>query len=291
MSKNALRSPLKVLAATSVAIFSLLTVFTSTAAWFDSRRTLNNGANQMEVNVVGDLDTIDIYRPTTATVEEYVFGSTPIQTIHVKDWDSGMAVFEYKNAGDSSYSPYTTDAAVNMNPTITIGGESLPDPFSPLSPYHPLMMVFTYRSEVNAAQDKVKISAETSHNFLTPSKTPTGEALAAETILSAGNPLSSFIRTYSKGYDANTSVPLTYTASALEDSSMQKGSFATLNGNDVPTFNSSPVFYTKNTGNIKKVAVIFEYYIDVIEYIYSYHLTNAVLENTITTVCDWSLYV
>lgn len=291
MNKKALKSPLKILAATSVTIFSLLSVFTSTAAWFDSQRNLKNGANEMAVSVTGDLESINIYRATTADVNGYAFNPVPTQTI-IAEWTGGEPVFKYKNAGDAEYSDYTSSAKITMNPNVIIDNVSMEDPFSPLSPYHPLMLVIEYREEIDASEKKVKISAETNKNFLTPAKSVTNVNLPAETIAATGNPMSSFIKTYSKGYDKDDEVDFSFTSSTLESSSsIQKSSFATLNGDQLPTFNSSPVFFTDNQNQIKKVALILEYNIEVIEYIYYYHLGESILDNTITAICDWSLMI
>jgi|GEM_PF-2155540 len=294
MSKRVLRSPLKLLAATSVAIFSLLAVFTSTAAWFDSQRSLNNGANQMEINVAGPLEKIDVYRAETANVDGYEFASTPIQEILVSDWIGGDAVFGYKNSGDSSYHTYDDSKdALTMNPSVLVDGEPFADPFSPLSPYHPLMMVFTYRETIDASEERVKIYAETDHNFIEDSiaPAPSNELLAGEGIKADGNPLSSFIRTYSKGYDENTNVPFTYTAQALKDNSMQKSSFVTIQEEQTPVFNNEPTLFATQTGSVKKVAVIFEYYIDAVEYVYSNNIGNPIIDDVIYAICDWRLYV
>ena len=294
MSKKVLRSPLKLLAATSVAIFSLLAVFTSTAAWFDSSKSLGNNAGQMEVNVAGPLERIDVYRAETANVDRYVFSSTPIQQIKVSDWTGGDAEFEYKNSGDSAYHSYDDSKdAVTMNPSVLVDGEWFEDPFSPLSPYHPLMMVFTYREEINASEERVKIFAETDHSFIEDAvaPAPSGEALTGEGIKSSGNPLSSFIRTYSKGYAAVTNIPFTYTAQALKDNSMQKSSFVTIQEEQTPVFDNEPTIFSTQTGNVKKVAVIFEYYIDAVEYVYSNNIGNPIIDNVIYATCDWRLYV
>lgn len=270
-------------------IFSLMAVFTGTLAWFNANRVINNGANQMEIGVVGDLESVTIYRADAASLEGYTFNQTPIQTIRVSNWSGGTPVLQYKNAGDADWSDYSGAAAINMNPNIIVDGDSLEDPFTPLSPYHPLLMVVEYSDEIDCSERSVKISAETENNFIAPSKGGDDNPLTAVGIKSSNNPMSSFIKMYAQGYGKNDSVLFSYTTSNLE--SMQTSSFATINESSVPTFNKTPVIFNDNESAIKKVAIIFEYNIDAIDYIYYYYVGEEALDNTIGTICDWSLYV
>ncbi len=280
---------MKILAMTSVTLFSLLSLFMGAAAWFQSNRNVNNAADGMEISLNGNLASIDVYRATTTNVDGYTFSSTPIQEIIVESWNENGAVIKGREYGEEEWTAYSSCPAINMNPNITVAGEQVEDPFSPLSPYHPLMLVFTYKEELDASADKIRIYAETNRRFLAPSKSPSGASLAAETIQAEDNPMSSFIRTYSKGYDGETAVDFSYTRAQL--SAMQSGSFATLDGENLPTFNDRPTFFEDNTHSVKKVAMIFEYNIDVIEYIYYYYVGWTLLDNTITALCDWRLYV
>ena len=282
------KSTLKIVAATSVVLFSLMAAFAGSIAWFNATQALSNRGSDMSVGLMGDLQSIDVYRATSADADGYTFSSTPIQQIRVTTWATGNATFEAKS-GESDWVSYASCPAIDMNPNIVIGNDELEDPFSPLSPFHPLMLICTYRDEIDAAENNVRVYAETSHRFLTDAVTPSGSALTGETIQATGNPLSSFIQAYSKGYDSSTSVPFTYVMGDLD--SMQHSSFASLNGDNAPVFDANPTFFFDNEHSVKKVAIIFEYNIPVIEYIYFRNLGLSVLDNVITATCDWRLYV
>ena len=147
MGKSLMKSPLRILAATSVSIFSLLTVFTSTAAWFDSRRSLDNGANQMEVAVTTQFKSLSIYRAVNATDEGYYFSQTPdYVTDPSRDWVANPVI--------SLGSPLNLDPATPN-----------PAPYSPLSHHHPLMIVVEYVQEINASQNPFAIVGYTDDYF------------------------------------------------------------------------------------------------------------------------------
>ena len=50
--RYASKTALKLVSATSMTVFSLLSVFTATAAWFDSQRNLNEGASQAAPSIL-----------------------------------------------------------------------------------------------------------------------------------------------------------------------------------------------------------------------------------------------
>ena len=288
MRKGLNRNILKIVAATSVVLFSLMAAFAGSIAWFNAAQALSNRGSDMSVGLVGNLESIDVYTTTSADADGYIFSSTPVQQIRVTSWADGHASFEARS-GESAWASYASCPAINMNPNIVIGNDELEDPFSPLSPFHPLMLICTYRDEIDATEESVRIYAETSHAFLADAVTPSGSSLPGETIRATGNPLSSFIQAYSKGYDSSTSVPFSYEMDDL--SSMQHGTFASLNGEGTPTFNANPTFFYDDEHDVKKVAIIFEYNIPVIEYIYFRNLGLSVLDDVITATCDWRLYV
>lgn len=282
------KNNLKIAAMTSVVIFTLFAVFSGSVAWFNTMQALSNDTSDMAVGLVGDLESIDIYSTTSADADGYVFSQTPIQQIRVTSWADGNASFQARS-GSGDWISYSSCPAIDMNPDVVIDNLEMDDPFSPLSPYHPLMFVCTYREEIDASKNNVRVYAETSHSFLADAVTPAGAPIAGEAIQATGNPLSSFIHTYSKGYDLSTSVDFSYGTEDLE--AMQHSSFATLNGNNAPIFDANPTFFYDAENNVKKVAIIFEYNFPVIEYIYFKNVGLPVLDDVITATCDWRLYV
>ncbi len=279
---------LKIIAATSMCVFSLFALFSGTIAWFNVTQAATNNANQMGINAVTELEYIKIYRSTSATSEGYTFSETPIQTIFA-DRANGMPELKFRSDDSEPWASYTSAAMVNMNPDIIVDSVPTEDPFTPLSPYHPLLMVIEYRSELTTTENAATITAETSHAFIAPSVDTNGSALPAEGIRASGNPMSSFIKTYAQGYDSATAVDFSYTTAEL--SAMQSGAFATLNDSGNPVFNNNPTFFSENTNPVKKVAMIFEYNPTMIDYVYYYYVGETVLDETIATVCDWTLFI
>lgn len=314
MKRTKNKSPLKIMAATSVALFSLLTVFTSTAAWFDSNRNINNEAGQMEITIAHNLKEIRIYPAETANLAEgYEFSTTPIQTITV---DTGASPtnsdWQYEDSQGSTQG-YDSADPVTMNPQIvdptdSSGVHMIDDPFSPISPYHPLLMVIEYINPVVPSNtDPLAVKMHTDHNFLTPARSSYSKEsndLPAEMVIQDDSvfPLSSLIHTYSYGYTDANDIPFEYaltpeqvTASKPNVSSLQHGSFASIatkNNAPIAMFDQDPTIYTVSSGEgISCVAIILEYYVEVIEYIYSYYVGEEALEVNHDAYCDWRMLV
>ncbi|MCR5079567.1 MAG: hypothetical protein K6B65_06615 [Bacilli bacterium] len=172
---------LKIAAMTSMTVFSLLAVFTGTMAWFNASRVLNNGANQMEIGVTHNLQSIKIYPVVTANIEDgYEFSATPIQTITVNSPAPSISDWQYQEGGSSAV-PYDSAEVVPMNPqvsnpTSSSGSSMVDDPFSPISPYHPLLMIIEYKDAVTVnATETVTVKMETNNNFLTLTISSSGQ--------------------------------------------------------------------------------------------------------------------
>ncbi len=246
----------------------------------------------MSIRVVSDFKSINVYRSTTANVNEYVFSTTPAQTIEIERWDGATPVFRSSVDGGANWSAYSTAPAINMNPDLSIDDQSVPDPFSPLSPYHPLLFVVEYEKVRDASSQAVEIRAQTNSGFLIEgTKSSSGTPVGTATLKQSGNPMSNFIMTYAQGYGSDDDVQFSYTADYLSGSNMQKNSFAKINGNGEAQFDDEMSVFQSTTEQIKKIGVIFEYNFDVIEYIYYKLLGNALLDNVISATCDWSLMI
>ena len=284
MSKRALRSPLKVLAATSVAIFSLLTVFTSTAAWFDSRRSLDNGGDNFEVQSPSRrLKSISFHKVVQIDYDEDIlyFDQSPVSTATASQFD---------------------------NDTVSIGFEM--DHYTLLRKQNPLLALIEL-SEVfeisNNVQIQLDISTE-SANFLT--------SYDAEYVAEMTNrPLSNII-SFSGGYlTSNTggdneggtlsgisqTSNMTYSTDPEKTSSAQYvldmpndyASFWTINAQGNPTLTSPTMtlFSGTNGQKVQYVYVIFEYNQPLLELIYNHFLGRSFLEKDLVFCCDWKLRV
>ena len=266
-----LKSPLRILAATSVAIFSLLSVFTATAAWFDSTRSFDNGANQMNVNTTVEVESITIHQALKATANDYYFNQNAAAT---------YAPGQSKGSG------------LPMDPAE--------DPFSPLEPYHPVLMVINYRQSIDVATSgQVKVDATTDQGFVCKIQ----DQPSSQSLVQNGNPLSSIVDFFSLPYDASTALPTGtttiaeqqvtayhYTPSEIKTGNWTTSHFAYMDATTAH-FRQNINLCTVTTGSVKKIAVVMEYSEDVISFIYGQYIGADVLDNNVGFSCDWTLYV
>lgn len=278
MSKRTLRSPLKVLAATSVAIFSLLTVFTSTAAWFDSRRSLDNGANQMEVQNIYNFKELNIYAPLAvggvtvgASDVTYAFNSTPVST------------FTRTNQSSTE---------------VPLGGAD--DPYSTLDPYHPLLMVVEYETAITSA---LYINAKTEEKFICPADDDLAHAISDAITGTEGEyPLSSVIHFSSKCYpseeallaDQITSESWRYSRNTVQSGGWQQKSFASVTGGGGFAYEQQIEVCRSLSRNTTFVAIMMEYDVEVVSAISAYYMGEEFISSSDTSLpffCDWTMEI
>ena len=277
--KNKLwKSPLKVLAATSVTIFTLLSVFTSTAAWFDSRRSLDNGASQMEVQNIYNFKELNIYAPESVggiavgpSDVTYTFDSTPVST-------------------------YTrTNPASSLVP---LGG--VDDPYSTLDPFHPLLMVIEYESAITNA---LYINAKTDEKFICPADDDPYHA-KSDTISGDEEeyPLSSVIHFSSKCYaseedlldDQITAESWQYSRNTVQGNGWQQQSFASVTGGGGFAFEQQIEVCRDLSRTTKFVTIMMEYDVEVVSAISAYYMGEAFIsdaENSLPFFCDWTMEI
>ena len=301
MSKKVLRSPLKVLAATSVSIFSLLTVFTSTAAWFDSRRALDNGGDNFEVqSLSGRLSSITFHHlsskaidPQTGSANAFTFDSNPAGTI-TYDWNADTATFTPTAQGDTSVAL---------------------DTYDPLNREKPLLLMFHLDQAYVTTGPSIHIDGMTNTPGFLGARTnaePTYDIDTAPAIMKTETVgeetihyywMSSVTRFYNLTF-ANDSLTWQYalnstyaTANSLPLLNDTNSRFVTVDNEDeTSSFNSRTNFFSSTNGQtIKNIGLVIDYYPDAIEYIYSTYLGNTTLEDTYEGVlhfwCDWSMEV
>ena len=303
MGKSALRSPLKVLAATSVAIFSLLTVFTSTAAWFDSRRTLDNGGDNFEVqSLSGRLQSVTFHQSTNrnyndagTALDSVTFDSNPIGSI-TYNWNANTASFVPTSEGQASV--------------------SLPQ-YDPLNREQPLLLLFHFDQAYTTTGPSIHIDASTeAPGFLgekgddaVPTYNLNSESVIYKTKTVNATTInyywmSSVVQFYNTTLaDDNYGWEYAMNSDYAEDNPLlpelksTNQPFATANNEtDINSFNNRiTLFSSKNGQTIKNVAVVVDYFPDCIEYIYSTYLGDYTLETTYDGIlhfwCDWIMEV
>ena len=147
--KKAGNKNIKIIAATSMAIFTLLTTFSATFAWFTALRKTNDSADDFAIETAsGALESISFHRlienGKTMVTEggisrpsKYEFEKTPVGTI-TYDWHADTQTISYTSVGDTSLDLET---------------------YTPLDQEHPLLLMINYREEYLASGNDRTITA------------------------------------------------------------------------------------------------------------------------------------
>ena len=148
-----------------MAIFSLLTTFTATFAWFMSRRQVNNDADDFNVKVTpGLLETITfhqltdtngktmVYENGVSRPSQYRFNKTPIGTL-TYNWNSSSQSIQYATG-------YTKMAL---------------DRYTSLDQEHPILLIITFKEEINASAGTIEVVGHSLVNHYLGEKKPNGD--------------------------------------------------------------------------------------------------------------------
>lgn len=291
---------LKIAGATSIALFSLVTVFTATIAWFSSNKRSETNGMAVKVNeYTGRLNKIEIY--------EYV------ETINKGTDDEPVNNFSF-----------------NSTPSATIfGGEgigdktfTLPD-YDPLDPDHPILILFTLHEDfLSKKPGDMYINGATGvDGFL-----GTINGGVPKYPLGPSCPLTLKTKTVDVDDDGDTETVECYPLSSAvnfkcahysSDSFDELLDNSTSNRIDIPTssitlresfvnfatsgegitFKKTPTIYSAPGGNvdIQYVAMVVNYDPNAISAIYSTYLGDTTLEinygGRLFFTCDWALEV
>ena len=283
MKKKVGKKSLKIIAATSMAIFSLMTTFTAAFAWFVSERHAEDSTDAFNVKPISSffnkMTFHDIVHTSNTT---YQFDQEPCGTISVVDYETK-----------------TTEAHFDDGAVYNMGK------YDYLEKSHPVLLLIelgeTDGLGVTAtAQRPVKVKATTETNYFIGdgnSHLYSQEEIEDEEGI---NPLSSIVSYYSYSFESATSLSniegsygdgaydtYDFTVSALTDC----GSFVEFEDQDYTEFNNEVDLFNATSGTVKYVAVIFDYYELAIETIYNQYIGNPVLEEELLFTCDWTLVV
>ena len=303
---------LKIIAATSMAIFSLMTTFTAAFAWFTATRERANDADNFVV------------RDVQGVLKNIYFHEFVSKTIDPNTREATSFTFNSIYSGKISYDWQNKSASYSGNTSVQL------DTYSPLNSEHPLLMVMELTEDHEAISDgDIVVTAKTDVEGFLGARNNTG----APVYNLKGNgvyqivdddyyfALSSVVDFYScdtaselyyknaSAENANLINP-TYNTSSLwgrkssiaakaedENAIVPDCCFTNIdNSNDTSSFNQTPTIYTSKEGTtIKYVSIIIDYYKDAVEYIYSTYLGNSVLEAEfgyiLNYLCDWGLEV
>ena len=264
MAKNK-QVTLKIVAATSVTIFSLLTLFVGTFAWFSMRGSANINSN----------DGMRIENTTKSFQRMEIYGGE-----YVLNNEDSKYYYRFDN---------TADTVITLSYDGSLIGNFTMGQYSSLNRHHPIMIVLSYENSMDA----IDVSATTPTTYYVGDVANHGLDQYVERDHSK-KPLSSFIHTYATGYAE--SLPATrnvsgtdyyyYEDSVMEGYATNGGSFVTFS-NGAFTYNTTCNFAHFTDVSYKKIVIFIDYYQDSIEYICSAYLKD--LTGTINMACDWTI--
>lgn len=255
---------LKIVCATSLCIFSLLSVFVGAWAWFIAKRSVGVSNDDFKINNIGEVvSSVEFHTLNQEKeidgVTYYLFNKTPSSTVTIEDGEG------------------------TQTGSISLGT------YSSLDPHHPVLMLFELNNAAAAT-----ISLETDSFYITD-----GVELAA-----TNNPLSSVVEFYSFTYSSTRRDPTSlYSRTKTVDGTdyyslgtsefipgTNSSSFVDMNnGEFTGTFNSEVSVYNGSTSGMEYIGIVVDYYAESLEYIFSHYMGNSLLDNEITFACDWEM--
>ena len=260
--RKAQKNIIKIVAMTSMTIFSLMAVFTGTLAWFNANRVINNGGDNFAVKSLnGLLESLSVHELSSFS----------------KNGSGDITAFNFNSAASSTV---TMDS--NYNPVYDGSTASL-NTYSILDQSNPVLLLF-HLNEATPA-NKVKINAIANNGVAY-----TASQFQSD-ISATGNPLSWIIK-YSSISFAST-VNYSITPSSLEN----EGSFMVLDANQETFSSFAPTqafFNTVAETRILHVGIVLNYYPEALNYIYTVNLGKDFLstfESNVGFDCDWVMEI
>ena len=254
---------LKIVCATSLCIFSLLSVFVGAWAWFMAKRSVGVSNDDFAINNIGDVvSSVEFHtlnqEKEIGGVNYYLFNKTPASTVTIQE-------------GEAS-----------QTGSISLGT------YSSLDPHHPVLMLFELKGS------NVSISLQTDSFYITDGV----ELAATNNPLSSVVEFYSF--TYSSTTSDPTSLSSrTKTVDGTQYYSLGTSEFVSgqnnssfvdiNNGEFTGTFNSEVSVFEGSTIGKEYIGIVVDYYAESLEYIFSHYMGNSLLDNEITFACDWEM--
>ena len=286
---------LKIIAATSMAIFSLLTTFTATFAWFISRKNVSDDVDGFPTTVIpGRFLQVSFHTLNSKTITEeeeditFKFNQTAVGTI-TYNWETDKPV-------------KTGDTSISLNK------------YNMLDEHQPVLLLFQMGSEIDTSVNspvyiKANVNSEMTTHYLgersSVDNTPVCKLGDSDFVIETVDGkdyygLSSVVQFYTQ--DFSTAAYSTWTTGkttydfTVGDMDKPVNNFVSI-GNALDTSEFHPNIEVYNSGSgpkVEYIAVIVDYFPDSIEYIYSTYLGNETIETydyDLFFLCDWIMEV
>lgn len=274
--KKQSKKNLKIISATAASLFSLVAVFTATIAWFALNHQVDGNGMTVKAKANGPL-----------------YSSITIHRCIISECTSDKFVFNK-----------TAEVAGTVNPVtgqITGLGKAIEmDQYSDINPSQPILILFTYPDDTEIIDNGVILDATSTFTGTSDAYLESLKNLNPET----SQKLSSIVNFYSRTADSSseyfTSETNTFTFMRAS-SERYDSSFVTTSTNTITAFTRNIEMYNGNSvtkyvddeangeeAKIKYLAVVMDYNVDAINYIYSANV-NSTNPGELHYVIDWSM--
>lgn len=260
--KTRLGIKLKIASATSVVLFTLLTVFVGTYTWFQTvTENHHNGEDFVIDNPSATISSIAFYDLDSIDQNSYKFNSSPIATASIQN-----------------------ETATLPGSTIALGT------YMPDSPNHPILML------IEITGTSLNIFANTTSDnaiYITDNLDNQGKPIVPS---GSSNPMSSVVQFYSVGFSKTESDP-TSRASRTSNSTISilkselskdnQSSFAQIENGDKTGFEKNITLFDGNVNDYAYMGIVIDYFPESVQYIYSYYMGADV--DALGYICDWGM--
>ena len=289
---------IKLVAACAVALFSVITCVTGTIAWFTASRISNNDNDSLQVVAPSGIfkkvtfhELIQSERsndsPVGSTYYNYKFNQIPIGTISLIPGTSTDLSESY------NYASSVHDGATN----ITLGE------YNVLDQRHPLLLLFELDEEHTATVlEPITLNGilDDDTYYMGETTISNNKIVPVNELYENGNPLSSVVRFTSYGLTSTQLDNLEGTGTYLGNSydtynfananNRTYNSFVDMSDVENPVLNDSQMIYRASVGDtLQYIAVIFDYYDESIEYIYSIFMGDELTQEYLNYRCDFKM--
>ena len=297
---------LKLVSATAVTLFSLLSVFVATFAWFSMNKEIDNDGMMLQIS------------PSSGRLNKIYFHA-------YDDSDAEDDLFEFNKTPYATYSYNWENSSVVVDVAGSTSDWQLED-YTALDHDHPALMIFEFNNDYTSSfEGDMFIKGHTTVNGFLGERKASGDPVydLSNPVLHDESHPTALVMKQDTNYDyyalssvaafrnkafsnaeytsflaANTGNTLAFkTTSNIEGEALVEAQpFCDVdNAAETFEFNQAPyLFKSDGESTVKYIAVVVEYSSDAIGYIYSTYLGDPTLEsweNILHFTCDWSLEV
>lgn len=286
---------LKIVGATSIALFSLVAVFTATIAWFALNDTVGAKGQAATIKIT-DLQFEQM------TIHKYL-GSNKIGEDENHFFDQKVsATFTFNPTGrKTTFKDADGKLDNSFNKDYAYMGE-----YSPDKPRHPLLALIKFTEPIKtSAARNVAVSVTTEHHFLCDTN---DNGSFMEPLDDDNNPLSSVVQFSASSFLNLTSNSTAYVnpetsastnaynfavpSSYLHFANITVDADGALNYANKSWVNELSLINVNDGSTVLYIAVIIDYYDLAFEYIFNKYLGNPYLEQDhIPFNCDWTMVI